>query len=205
MKLSRIVPTALVVFAGAAAALAAGDPHAAAHDHAHEAVGAIPTVNQGIATGVTAIIVFLITAAFLGAVVWPKISKALEARENKIRSEIEAAELAQEQAKAALKQYEKNLAEARAEAQRMLEQTKAEQQALAAELKAKADAELAQMRERARRDIEAAKRAALAEIYNEGATFAAAMASKILQREVTPRDQQRLVEESLAELQASRA
>lgn len=200
MKLSRLCPIALVVFAGTAAALA-GDPHAAAHGH--EPVGAIPTVNQGIATGVTAIIVFLITAAFLGAVVWPKISKALEARENKIRSEIEAAELAQEQAKAALKQYEKNLADARAEAQRMLEQTKAQQQALAAELKARADAELAQMRERARRDIEAAKRAAIGEIYEQAVAVASVAAGKILQREVTPGDQRRLVEESLSQLQAA--
>lgn len=199
MKPSRIVLPALVVFAAAAAALA-GDPHGAAHGH--EPATAIPSVNQGVATGITALVIFIITAIFLGAVVWPKISKALEARENKIRSEIEAAELAQEQAKAALKQYEKNLAEARAEAQRMLEQTKAEQQALAADLKAKADAELAQMRERARRDIEAAKRAAIGEIYEQAVQVATIAAGKILQREVSPADQRRLVEESLNQLQA---
>jgi len=195
MRLSRIVPSALIVFAGAAAALAGED---GAHG---EAVGAIPTVQQGIATGITSVVVFLLVALVLGTKVWPKISKALEERENKIRSEIEAAEMAQEQAKAALKQYEKNLAEARAEAQRMLEETKAQQQAMAAELKAKADAELAAMRDRARRDIEAAKRAALAEIYAESVNIASEWAGKILQREVNPADQRRLLEESLGQLE----
>jgi F-type H+-transporting ATPase subunit b len=87
----------------------------------------------------------------------------------------------------------------------MLENTKAQQQALADELRAKAEQELALLKDRARRDIEAAKRAALSEIYDQTASLATLIASKILQREVNPRDQQRLVEESLAELQSSRA
>lgn len=175
-------------------------------DHGHgPKAGVVPTVEQGLVPAIVSLIVFALVFAILAAKVWPTIVRALDERANKIREEIAAAEAARKQAKDALDQYERSLAEARAEAQRMLEKTKAQQQALADELKAKADAELNQMKERARRDIEAAKRAALAEIYNEGATFAAAMASKILQREVTPRDQQRLVEESLAELQASRA
>jgi F0F1-type ATP synthase membrane subunit b/b' len=53
---------------------------------------------------------------------------------------------------------------------------------------------------RATSDIEAAKSAAVAEIHSEAATLAAAMAGKILRREITPKDQQKLVEESLSEL-----
>ena len=194
MKLSQIVAPAVVLLVSAAAF--AGDAA-----HGHEAVGAIPTVKQGIATGLTAVSVFILVAIFLGVFVWPKINKGLADRESKIRNEIESAEMAQEQAKAALRQYEKNLAEARAEAQKMLEETKAQQQAMAAELKAQADAELTAMRERARRDIEAAKRAALSEIYNESVGIASAWAGKILQREVNAGDQRRLLEESLGQLE----
>lgn len=146
------------------------------------------------------VIVFCIVMAFLALNVWPKITKALDERNNKITSEIEAAEAARKQAREALEEYERNLAEARAEAQRMLEETKAKQGELAAELRAKADRELGEMRERAMSDIESAKRAAVSEIYSQSVTLASAMAGKILQREVNAGDQQRLIDETLAEL-----
>lgn len=203
--------TALVaVSAPVAAVLAAEppsgvDPHAsdvaAGHTVGHEVVGALPTVKQGIVTGATAIVVFLLVFAVLAVKVWPTITKALDERAAKIREEIESAEMARKQAKDALEQYQQSLAQARAEAQKMLEQTKAQQTALAAELKAKADSELAQMRERAMRDIDAAKRAAISEIYTDAASMASLVAGKILRREIRPADQQALVEESLAKLQ----
>ena len=59
------------------------------------------------------------------------------------------------------------------------------------------------MRERAMRDIESAKKTALAEIYAQGGSLATMMAAKILQREVSDQDQARLVEESLAELRSA--
>ena len=51
-------------------------------------------------------------------------------------------------------------------------------------------------------DIEAARKAALNEIYAESVALATTMAGKILQREVTAADRDRLIEESLAELGA---
>lgn len=175
------------------------------HHGDHEEVGAIPTVQQGVVTAVTAVLVFLLVMAVLGAKVWPTISKALDERERKIRDEIEAAEAARMQAKDALESYEKSLAEARAEAQQMLDNAKAEQQKLTAELKAKAEVDLAAMKEKAQREIESAKRAAVAEVYAEAASLATTVAGKILQREITSDDQQRLVNEAVAELSTSGA
>lgn len=165
-------------------------------------VGAIPNTKQGLATGITAVVVFAVAAAFLGAVVWPKLTVALDERANKIQNEIDAAEEARRQAKEALDEYERNLAEARAEAQKMLEDTRSQQAELAAQLKAQADIELSAMREKATAEIEAAKKQALSEIYTESVNLASVMASKILQREVTVDDQQRLMDESLAEMKA---
>jgi F-type H+-transporting ATPase subunit b len=162
----------------------------------------IPSIKEGLVVGIASLVVFGLVFAILSAKVWPLINKGLADRAEKIRSEIEAAELAQQQAKAALDEYEKSLADARAEAQKMLAEAMAQQQAIAADLKAKSEIELTAMRDRARRDIEAAKRAALAEIYQEVSGFTASIAAKILKREITSGDQQRLVEESLAELQS---
>lgn len=180
-----------------------GDAAHGAHGGDHEVVGAIPTKEQGIATGITALLVFILVLAVLGAKVWPAISKGLDEREKKIRDEIEAAEAARKQAKDALASYEKSLSEARAEAQQMLDAAKADQQKLTAELKAKADTELSAMKERAKREIESAKRAAVAEIYAESANLATNIAGKILGREVNAQDQQRLVNEAVAELSGS--
>lgn len=180
----------------------AGEAHG--DDHApHEQVGVIPGINQGLIPMITAIIVFLVVFFILSTKVWPVITKGLKEREDKIMHEIEAAEEARRQAKDALESYERALAEARAEAQKILEDTRGQQQKFAADLKAKAEVELAAMRERAMRDIESAKKTALGEIYSQSAALATSIAGKILQREVNDSDQQRLLDESLAELQTN--
>ncbi|MEO1129493.1 MAG: F0F1 ATP synthase subunit B [Planctomycetota bacterium] len=146
-----------------------------------------------------ALIVFGASVFVLQKTAWPKILGGLEERENKIREEIFAAEEARKRADAALKDYEASLAEARAEANRMIEATKAEQARMAADLRAKAEAEVTQLRESAMRGIEAAKRAALSEIYAETADLSTRVAAKILERDVNEDDQRRLVDESVNE------
>ncbi|MEX0876674.1 MAG: hypothetical protein WD114_04360, partial [Phycisphaerales bacterium] len=68
------------------------------------------------------------------------------------------------------------------------------------QLKANADKELGAMREKALAEIESAKKQALAELYTESVNLATVMAGKILEREVTAGDQQRLMDESIAEM-----
>jgi F-type H+-transporting ATPase subunit b len=171
----------------------------------HAKAGVLPKLEEGIVPSIVALIVFAGVIAIISTKVWPKINSGLSDRADKIREEIAAAEAARKQAKEALEQYERSLAEARAEAARMLEDTRKQQQVMADELRAKADVELSQMRDRARKDIEAAKRAAVSEIYTVAATMATTIAGKILQREVSGADQKRLIEESLGELQAAGA
>jgi F-type H+-transporting ATPase subunit b len=178
--------------------------HDGVHAHAHESQGLIASVSQGVVTSVTTLVVFGLVFGVLATAVWPKILKGLKDRENKIREEIESAEMARQQAKDALEQYQKSLADARAEATKMLETTRAQQAQLAADLKAKADVELTAMRERALKDIETAKRAAVSELYSQSSQLAAIMAGKILRRSVTAEDSQRLLDESIQQLQSGR-
>ncbi len=211
-RLVRVLPVLAflaVAFLAAPNAFAAPEPThgsaaAAGDDHgSHPPKGnVVPTLKEGIAPAITSLLVFALVFAVLYVKVWPMITKGLDERSAKIREEIAAAEAARKQAKDALDEYEKSLADARAESQRMLEDTKTQQADLAAQLRANADAELTALRERAKKDIEAAKRTALNEIYTESVTLASAMASKILQREINVDDQQQLVNESLAEMKA---
>lgn len=184
---------------------AANAEQAAAGEHGgehHKASSPIASVKEGVIPAVTAIVIFLIVVGIASTMIWPKIVAGLDERNEKIVGEIAAAEAARKQAREALDEYEKNLAEARAESQRMLEETKAQQATLAAQLKANADADLAAMREKAISEIDAAKKQALNELYSESVNLATTMAGKILQRQVTAEDQQRLMDESLAEMKS---
>lgn len=177
-----------------------GSEHAGGEHHGKSSV--IESPKAGVIPAATAIVIFLIVFGILATTVWPKIVAGLDERNEKIMGEIAAAEEARKQAKEALDQYEQNLADARAESQKMLEETKAQQASLAANLKATADAELAAMREKAIADIDAAKKQALNELYGESVNLATVMAGKILAREVSADDQQRLMDESLAEMKS---
>ncbi len=149
---------------------------------------------------VTTLVVFLLAFGFLYIKIWPKIIGGLEDRQNKIRREITNAEEAREKANAALAKYEQELASARQEATELIAQARADAKAVAAELRQRNEVELGEMKQRATRDLQNAKHAAIMELHTEAATLAADIAGKILKREISAADQQRLVDESLAEL-----
>lgn len=204
LALSALLPAVLTAPAQAQHALATHTVLAAAAPEGADKSGVIATPKQGLAPAITALVVFAIVCVVLMTQVWPKIVTGLDERAQKIRDEIAAAEAARKQAADRLDEYESSLAEARAEAAKMIEDTKAKQATIAAELRSKADKELTDLRQKALADIENAKKAALSEIYNESVALATTMAGRILQREVTVDDQQRLVSESLAQLDSTR-
>jgi F-type H+-transporting ATPase subunit b len=164
--------------------------------------GLIAEARQGKIAGAVAIVVFLTAFAILAIKVWPTIVKGLQDRENKIKDEIDAAELARSQAKDALEQYQQSLAKAREQAQGEIDKARQQAQQISAELKAKADVELGAMREKAMKDIDNAKKAAVSEVYEQSTQLATIMASKILQRNVQVQDGDRIFQESLRQLQA---
>ncbi|MBT8484642.1 MAG: F0F1 ATP synthase subunit B [Phycisphaerales bacterium] len=150
---------------------------------------------------VTTVVVFGIAFFILSKNVWPRITKGLDDRDNKIRDEIKAAEESREQARAAQAEYESSLKEARQEAAEMISKAKNDAKAAADDLRQRNEQELADLKQRAQRDIQTAKQQAVTELHSEATALAASIAGKILQREISVQDQQRLVEESLRELQ----
>ena len=149
---------------------------------------------------VTALAVFLIAFVFLYIKVWPMIIKGLDDREAKIRHEIESAEQAREQAKAALAEYQQSLAHARDEANAMIAKARSDAKMAAEELRTKNQADITEMKQRATREIESAKQAAISSLYQEASSLAVSIAGKILEREISPNDQKRMIDDSLHEL-----
>jgi F-type H+-transporting ATPase subunit b len=151
----------------------------------------------------TSIVVFVIFLSLAMKFVWPHILKGLDERDEKLRSDLEAAEEASQRAKSALEEYEQELLSARTEAGEMIAKARDDAKAAAEELRTNNTRELAEMKKAAANEIEAAKKAAIGELHAAAGSLAVTIASKVLGRELSAADQQSLVEESLAELTRS--
>jgi F-type H+-transporting ATPase subunit b len=149
------------------------------------------------------LIIFGLLLAILAKYAWGPILKGLVDREEKIKNDLEQAEIAAREATATLEQYRRQLTEAHAEARKIIEQGRSDAQKIAANLQKQAEADLNGLRTRAEAEITSAKQQAVSELYSQAATLATSVAGRILQRELKPEDQQRLVEESLAALSKS--
>jgi len=90
---------ALSPIASGAFASSEPDPHAvvdggheaAAGEHGGGSSSPIAGVNEGIISGVTAIVIFMIVAGIASTMIWPKIVAGLDERNEKIVGEIAAA------------------------------------------------------------------------------------------------------------------
>ena len=152
----------------------------------------------------TSIVVFVIFFILAAKFVWTHILNGLDQREQKLREDLDAAEEAREQAKAALAEYEQELQKARTEAGEMIAKARQDAKSAAEELRSNNAKELAEMKTAAAAEINSAKKAAIGEIHSEASNLAVAIASKILDREISADDQKALIDESLTEMVASK-
>lgn len=176
------------------------------HTHAHAERGLMDTHRPDLffTEMVWSLVIFGVFFAVLSVVVWPKILGALQAREEKQRTDLKTAENAAKEAKTTLAAYQQQLAEARAESQRILEKARGDAEKLAASLKSQAETEIGSLKQRATAEIRSAHEQAIAEVYEQAATLSAQIAGQILRREIRPEDQQALVRQSLDALKSAK-
>ena len=151
----------------------------------------------------TGIGVFLIALIVLWWKVWPVITQGLDDRNDKILSEIKAAEDARAQAKDAQENLALEIDTARKDAQERIANARVESERLFDEMKAKNERELAERISRANADIETARKAAVAELHAQAVDLATTISTRILGREINAIDQAALIEESIRELDAT--
>ena len=153
----------------------------------------------------TTIVVFMVFFAVAAMLIWPRIIKGLDEREQKILKEIESAEAARAEAAESLARQEAALYDARREAKAMREQAKTDAETYARDLRTQAEAELDALRKQAQREIDSAREAAISELSSHAASLATAVAARIIERELTSDDQQDLVASSLKEMATASA
>jgi F-type H+-transporting ATPase subunit b len=148
------------------------------------------------------IVTFLILVAALGKFAWRPLLEALERRQAAIRKSLDDAQQAKQELERLHVQSQKILTEARVQADQILSLTRSDANRLRDELKQKAQAEAAGVLKNAERQIEMETARALQQIRREAVDISVAIASKLLERNVTKEDNERLIEETFRQIEA---
>jgi F-type H+-transporting ATPase subunit b len=147
---------------------------------------------------------FLILLWLLAKFAWRPLLEALERRQETIRKSLDDAQQAKQDLERLNAESRKILAEARVQAEQILSQTRTDASRLRDELKQKAQSEAAGVIKNAERQIEMETARAVQQIRNEAVDISIAIASKLLERNVTREDNERLIEETFKQIEARR-
>ncbi len=145
--------------------------------------------------------VFVVLVLVLSRFAFRPILAALQKREDFIRDSLEQAKRDREESERKLKEYTDKIIAARAEATAIVEEGRRDAEALRRKIEEDGKAEAKAILERARREIQIATDTAVKELYTLSAKLATDIAGKIIQKELNPREHERLIEESLGELE----
>lgn len=152
------------------------------------------------ATLIAQIINFLILLAILAKFAYKPIVKALEERQARIKADIEAAEQEKIAAEQLKKEYQDQLAQARAQAQDIVEKATKVAQQSKDEILEEARAEHARMLNLAREEIEREREHALAQLRNEVVALSVVAATKIVGQNMNEEVNKKLVEDFIAKM-----
>ncbi len=168
---------------------------------ASDAGGASNPFAGDIGSALWTLIIFGCVVVVLGKFAWGPILSALQKREEFIRDSLAQAKKDREDAAQQMKEYSDKLMAARAEATAIVDEGRRDAEALKHKIEDDAKSEAQASLERAKREIELAKDTAVKELFGLGARLATDVASKIIRKELNATEHERLVEESIAELE----
>jgi F-type H+-transporting ATPase subunit b len=149
------------------------------------------------------IFVFLALLVALTVFAWKPLLKALDARQETIRKSLDDAKAARGELERLQSESAAILRKANAEAEGIVSKSWADAEKLREEMKLKARAEADTIMKEARRQIELETGRALREIRGEVANLSVSIASKLIQRNFSKEDNDRLVQETLRQMDAN--
>lgn len=202
-RLVRIGLLVVVCATGVVAAVSAqhAEPQHAEPQHAAEDAAAhapsIMQVEPGLI--IWTIVTFVVLMVVLRFSAWGPLQKALAAREQRIRTAIEAAEVARQQSEERLAQLEQRLQQAAEEAHKIIEEGKSDGLKLKNEIAANARVEAEEFKARARRELELATDQAKKDLWEHSTQLSTELAARILGRSLSSDDHRRLVDHVLEE------
>ena len=143
---------------------------------------------------------FVIVAFVLMKFAFPAIRKTVEAREEKIRGDLESAESAKSEAQSQLDEYKKQLADARSEANRIIEEARQAAEQVRKDIVAKSQGEADQIVARAQEQIEAERNRTMTELQGQIADMSVELAEKVVGRAIDASAQREMVDAYIKEV-----
>jgi F-type H+-transporting ATPase subunit b len=159
-----------------------------------------PLLQIDLGSAIWNLLIFLAVLAILAKFVWPPILHGLQAREDRIRSDLEGAEKANAEARRLLADYDLRLKEASAQVQALLNDARRDGEKLKDRIVAEAKAEAERQRNRALADIQQAKSVAISELASHTSEMAIRLARQVVGRELNAEDHAELIHQSLQQL-----
>jgi F-type H+-transporting ATPase subunit b len=150
------------------------------------------------------ILTFLVLLTLLAKFAWKPLLKALESRQEMIRKSLDDAQQAKRELERLHEQSAQIVKEARVEAEAIISQSRSDAQRLREDLRQKARAEADTIVRNAERQIQLETGRALQQLRHEAADLSVMIASKLIQRNLSKQDNEKLIEEALSQIETGR-
>jgi F-type H+-transporting ATPase subunit b len=160
-------------------------------------------VSPNVGLMIWTLLAFGVAMLVLRKYAWPAITEALDKRQRAIEESIEVAESTRTEAQQLLQEYRERLREARQQADEIVARARKAGEVHEREALDRAKTQREELLDQTRRDIDAETRRAIQEIRNEVADLTVMATEKVTRKSLDERDQKRLVEEALRELDFS--
>ena len=148
------------------------------------------------------ILTFLVLLGLLARFAWRPLLQALESRQESIRKSLDDARQAKQDLERLHQESAQIIRQARVEADGIITRSRADAERLREEMKQKARAEADTIVKSAERQIQLETTRALQQIRTEAVDLSVMIASKIIQRNLSKEDNERLIDEALRQVQA---
>ena len=148
------------------------------------------------------ILTFLVLVALLARFAWRPLLDALESRQQGIRKALDDAQTAKQELERLEQESAQIIRKARADAEAILTQSRADGERLREEIRQKAKSEADGILRNAERQIQLETGRALQQIRAEAVDLSVSIASKILQRNISKEDNDRLIADALKQVEA---
>jgi F-type H+-transporting ATPase subunit b len=135
---------------------------------------------------------------------WRPLLQALEERQAQIRKSLDDAQQARQELERLNQEQQKIIASARSEADRIVSQSRSDAERLRQELRESARADAANIVKNAERQIELQTHQAMRQVRQEAVELSVAIASKLLARNLSKEDNDRLIQQTLQQFDTQR-
>jgi len=170
---------------------------------AAEEAEALSPFAGNVGNAVWTLLIFVIVVLILGKFAWGPVLSLLKQREEFIHKSLTDAKKDRDEAEARLKDYAAKLQSSQAEAVAIIERARQDAERLRDELRQRAHSEADTMVKNAEREIESQTKQAVRQIRQEAADLSVSIASKLLQRNVTKEDNEKLIADALKEIESA--